>query len=420
MLILSILFILIARARSPVITSILFSRIAILVLLYSSLLAWNTFYLEPIGVGVGVSGGLFHVTLLSQALDCFILGCAMLILLLGSCFFFFTQFFPPPPNTAADGRGVGKNRQGCALKKNNGGSMILLLQHSCNEYPLIILLTTLGMSSFVSSSDLLSMFLSIELQTLALYILATLYRYSEAATSAGLKYFLLGALSSSLLLLGSTLLYAFTGVSSFEGVSMLCYALATPAIQLGLLLIAIALLFKLAAAPFHNWAPDVYEGVPTIVTTWLAIMPKVAILGLLSDLQALGQWGNLLIVSAMISLLIGGVVGVAQYRIKRLLAYSTISHIGFLLLALAIPSAEALEGFLLYLVQYVLTSTNIFCVLVAFGYSAPAGATLDPSVRPKLLATSRGHIDKIIPMIQIKSHPALGVTLAMSLFSMAG
>ena len=308
-------------------------------------------YLEPIGVGLGIYGGLSHVTLLSQAFDTFILACASIILLLGS---------------------------GSTLIRGQHGSRHIA-KGRVAEYPLIILFTTLGMSSLVSSSDLVTLFLSIELQSLALYILATIYRDSEAATSTGLKYFLVGALSSSLILLGACLLYGLTGVSSFEGVYLLCsMAVANSGIHVALVIIGIALLFKVAAAPFHNWAPDVYDGVPTIVTTWLAIMPKIAILAFLGEFQGFTHlgggyetaypiWPNILLVSALLSLVIGGLLGLAQYRIKRLLAYSTISHMGFILLALAIHTPEGIEAYLFYLVQYVLKSTNIFFVLLAFG-----------------------------------------------------
>ena len=421
-----------------------FNRLAILVLLYSSVLAWNMLYLEPIGVGLGILGGLSHVTLLSQAFDTFILACASIILLLGS------------------------------------GSIPVLGQHEpwfepiakgrVAEYPLIILFTTLGMSSLVSSSDLVTLFLSIELQSLALYILATIYRDSEAATSAGLKYFLVGALSSSLILLGSCLLYGLTGVSSFEGIYLLCsMAVANSGIHLALVIIGIALLFKVAAAPFHNWAPDVYDGVPTIVTTWLTIMPKVAILAFLGEFQGFSNlgggyetsypiWPNILLVSALLSLVIGGLLGLAQYRIKRLLAYSTISHMGFILLALAIHTPEGIEAYLFYLVQYVLTSTNIFFVLLAFGnhpygsgsaWDTPSSAgfslfNADPGLRakgppglgaegflPKANCPEDGkkeltknppirYISHISRNSTIQSNPALALTFAITLFSMAG
>lgn len=305
MLLLSILlFSAVVPLTSVHMSSHIFNRLAILVLLYSSVLAWNMLYLEPIGVGLGIYGGLSHVTLLSQAFDTFILICASIILLLGS---------------------------GSISIKNK-----LITKGKVAEYPLIIFFTTLGMSCLVSSNDLVTFFLSIELQSLALYILATIYRDSEAATSAGLKYFLVGALSSSLILLGSCLLYGLTGVSNFEGVYLLCsMAIANSGIQIALVIIGIALLFKVAAAPFHNWAPDVYDGVPTIVTTWLTIMPKVAIFAFLGEFQGfthLGRvyettypiWPNILLISALLSLVIGSLLGLAQYRIKRLLAYSSI------------------------------------------------------------------------------------------------
>jgi NADH-ubiquinone oxidoreductase chain 2 len=445
MLLLSILlFSAIVPLTSVHMSTHVFNRLAILVLLYSSVLAWNMLYLEPIGVGLGILGGLSHVTLLSQAFDTFILACASIILLLGS------------------------------------GSNPVLGQHEpwfepiakgrVAEYPLIILFTTLGMSSLVSSSDLVTLFLSIELQSLALYILATIYRDSEAATSAGLKYFLVGALSSSLILLGSCLLYGLTGVSSFEGIYLLCsMAVANSGIHLALVIIGIALLFKVAAAPFHNWAPDVYDGVPTIVTTWLTIMPKVAILAFLGEFQGFSNlgggygtsypiWPNILLVSALLSLVIGGLLGLAQYRIKRLLAYSTISHMGFILLALAIYTPEGIEAYLFYLVQYVLTSTNIFFVLLAFGNHpygsgsaldtpSPAGFSLfnaDPGLRakgspglgaegilPKANFTEDGKkeltknppirlISHISRNANIQSNPALALTFAITLFSMAG
>src|SRR5436305_7044629 len=445
MLLLSILlFSAIVPLTSVHMSTHVFNRLAILVLLYSSVLAWNMLYLEPIGVGLGILGGLSHVTLLSQAFDTFILACASIILLLGS------------------------------------GSIPVLGQHEpwfepiakgrVAEYPLILLFTTLGMSSLVSSSDLVTLFLSIELQSLALYILATIYRDSEAATSAGLKYFLVGALSSSLILLGSCLLYGLTGVSSFEGIYLLCsMAVANSGIHLALVIIGIALLFKVAAAPFHNWAPDVYDGVPTIVTTWLTIMPKVAILAFLGEFQGFSNlggvyetsypiWPNILLVSALLSLVIGGLLGLAQYRIKRLLAYSTISHMGFILLALAIHTPEGIEAYLFYLVQYVLTSTNIFFVLLDFGnhpygsgsaWDTPSSAgfslfNADPGLRakgppglgaegflPKANCPEDGkkeltknppirYISHISRNVNIQSNPALALTFAITLFSMAG
>jgi NADH-ubiquinone oxidoreductase chain 2 len=417
MLLLSILlFSAVVPLTSVHMSTHVFNRLAILVLLYSSVLAWNMLYLEPIGVGLGIYGGLSHVTLLSQAFDTFILACASIILLLGSG----TRVGPKGGQQDSGFEPIAKGRVA--------------------EYPLIILFTTLGMSSLVSSSDLVTLFLSIELQSLALYILATIYRDSEAATSAGLKYFLVGALSSSLILLGSCLLYGLTGVTSFEGVYLLCsMAVTNSGIQIALVIIAIALLFKIAAAPFHNWAPDVYDGVPTIVTTWLTIMPKVAILAFLGEFQGFTQlgrvyetaypiWPNILLVSALLSLVIGGLLGLAQYRIKRLLAYSTISHLGFILLALATHTPEGIEAYLFYLVQYVLTSTNIFFVLLAFG-NHPYGSAWDTPSSAGSSLFDNAELPKNPPILyishisrnsDIQSNPALALTFAITLFSMAG
>lgn len=391
-----------------------FNRLAILVLLYSSVLAWNMLYIEPIGVGIGIYGGLSHITLLSQAFDTFILICASIILLLGS--------------------------GSLSIREQQDSRFEFIAKGRVAEYPLIIIFTTLGMSSLVSSSDLVTFFLSIELQSLALYILATIYRDSEAATSAGLKYFLVGALSSSLILLGSCLLYGLTGVSSFEGVYLLCsMAITNNGIHIALVIIGIALLFKVAAAPFHNWAPDVYDGVPTIVTTWLAIMPKIAILIFLGEFQGfthLGRvyettypiWPNILLVSALLSLVIGSLLGLAQYRIKRLLAYSTISHMGFILLALAIHTPEGIEAYLFYLVQYVLTSINIFFVLLAFGnhpygstWNTPSSVSFSSFDNTELSKTpSIQYISHISRNSNIQSNPALALTFVITLFSMAG
>jgi NADH-ubiquinone oxidoreductase chain 2 len=435
-----LLTILILSAAMPLssayISSALFNRLAILVLLYSSVLAFNSLYLEPLAVGVAIYGGVSQVTLLSQSFDSFILASGSIILLVAA------GSQPLLRQLASSYEGIPKDRVG--------------------EFPLIILFTTLGMSCLVSSSDLLTLFLSIELLSLPLYILATIFRDSEGATSAGLKYLLLGALSSSLILLGSSLLYGLTGVTSFEGVYLVSsIPVANTPIYLALVIIGIALLFKVAAAPFHNWAPDVYDGVPTIVTTWLAIMPKVAILGFLAEYQGFSHlgalndtgypiWANILLVTALLSLVIGGLVGVAQYRIKRLIAYSAISHIGFMLLALAIHTAEGIEAFLFYLVQYVVTSSNIFFVLLAFGnhpYPTPSpshsplrskGPTRpDQAVPPTATfpyfrypfdngavgaysPTQNQYISHISRYSNIHSNPPLALSLGISLFSMAG
>jgi NADH-ubiquinone oxidoreductase chain 2 len=371
------------------IPAIYFYRITIILLLYSALLSYNSLYVDLIGSGVGVFGGLFQVTTITQSIDLFIYLVGALVLLLSS-------------------RANGLNST--LVNKSKGLSVLA-------EYPLIALFSVLGMSSLISSSDLVSMFLSIELQSFAVYILATIYRESESATSAGLKYFLLGSLSSALILLGSSLLYSFTGLTNFEGLYMLCSTTtANTAIEISVLLIMVGLLFKVSAAPFHNWAPDVYDGVPTVVTTWLTTMPKISFLVFVLEFQGFTQlanwssWTYLLLISSLLSLLVGTIGGLAQYRIKRLLTYSTISHVGFLLLALAINNEESVESFLFYLIQYTLTNVNVFFILVSFGY---------------LLQTKGLSIYSPIQYInqlkgQLKVNPLLGLSLAICLFSMAG
>jgi NADH-ubiquinone oxidoreductase chain 2 len=381
------------------------NRMAIIILLFAAALSYNGLSTECVGSGVGIFSGLYQVTTISQGMDLFIYLVAALVLFMSEKLF----------SDNEDKRNL----------------------RSLPEYSLIVLFTVLGMSSLISSSDLITMFLSIELQSFAVYILATIYRDSESATSAGLKYFLLGSLSSALILLGSGLLYGFTGLTSFSGLYMLCstylntglegsaHGLILPTggsifnihtIEVGILLIGIGLLFKVAAAPFHNWAPDVYDGVPTLVTGWLATMPKISLLVFILEFQGFTQLGNwlswtyLLLISSLLSLIIGTVGGLSQYRIKRLLTFSTISHVGFLLLALAINTEESVESFLFYLIQYTLTNVNVFFILIAFGYLIHSRGTT-PYSPIQYINQLRG---------QLQANPLLGLSFAICLFSMAG
>jgi len=350
MLVLGIFSLMTAVALPNVnISPVLNIRVASIVILYAAALSYNALDIQAIGSGIGIYSGLFQVSPVSQSVDTFIFLLGAIILLPWA-----------PINTVMDGS-IGKNK---IIYK------VFSAVPTITEYPLIVLFTTCGASFLISSLDLVSIYLSIELQSFRVYILATLYRDSELATSAGLKYFLLGGLSSALILLGSVLVYAYTGLTNLEsifallsvgGIENLTSGLG-PCI-IGLAILAVGFLFKVSAAPFHNWSPDVYDGVPTIVTTWLAIMPKISIFVLLLELQSgLGftgaslsllmpengasfdVWKNLLLISSLLSLIIGTVVGLAQYRIKRLFAYSTISHVGFLLLALAVNSEESIES----------------------------------------------------------------------------
>jgi NADH-ubiquinone oxidoreductase chain 2 len=406
MLVLGIFSLMMAVALPTVrISPILLIRVTSIILLFAAALSFNASYIQAIGSGVGIYSGLFQVTSFSQVVDTFIFLIAAFVILPWAP----AKFGANVVSTTATSTAV----------------------PSIPEYALIILFTTCGASFLVSSADLVSMYLSIELQSFAVYILAALYRDSESATSAGLKYFLLGGLSSGLILLGSALVYAYTGLTSFEGIYSLLSVTTladsiTGPVTIGLTITVVGFLFKIAAAPFHNWAPDVYDGTPTIVTTWLTIMPKISILVFLLELQTglsgvtltlpfvtegFSVWKNLLLISSMLSLIIGTVVGLAQFRIKRLFAYSTISHVGFLLLALAINTEESIESFIFYLVQYSITNLNAFLILLAFGY-----------VISQARATSQGTDIQFISELkgQFRSNPLLGLSLATCLFSMAG
>src|SRR6478609_4752159 len=397
MLVLGIFSLMTAVALPNVkISPILLTRVASIVLLYAAALSFNALDIQAIGSGVSIYSGLFQVTSVSQSIDTFIFTIGALILL------------PWAPITNA------------VMSQARG---VFTAVPTIAEYPLVILFAVCGSSFLVSSADLVSVYLSIELQSFAVYILATLYRDSESATSAGLKYFLLGGLSSGLILLGSALVYAYTGLTNLEsifsilsvgGVDNLTSGLG-PCIM-GLIILVVGFLFKVSAAPFHNWAPDVYDGVPTVVTTWLTTMPKIAFLVFILEFQGFTQlanwssWTYLLLISSLLSLLVGTIGGLAQYRIKRLLTYSTISHVGFLLLALAINNEESVESFLFYLIQYSLTNINVFFILVAFGYLLGSkGLSIYSPIQ--LINQLKG---------QFKVNPLLGLSLAICLFSMAG
>lgn len=411
------------------ITPSLFNRITSVVLIYSALLSFNGLYVESLASGVGIYSGLFHVTTVSLGVETFLLFVGSLILL---------GWAP-----VTQGRPAGLTSVQPSIP-------------TISEYSLMILFTSMGATLLLSSSDLVSMYLSIELQSFAVYILATLYRNSESATSAGLKYFLLGGLSSALILLGTALIYSYTGLTQFESIYSLVQVTGTEefagtsitnGISFGLLLIGIGFLFKVAAAPLHNWAPDVYDGVPTIVTSWLTTMPKISIFVFLLELQSglegsfeslsvilddnsINIWKNLLLTASLLSLIIGTIVGLSQYRIKRLLAYSTISHVGFLLLALAINTEESIESFLFYLIQYSLTNVNTFLILLAFGYmisnikSNYGFSSRVDSSNGKTIRTypaADGDIQFIEELKgQFKENPLLALSLAICLFSMAG
>ncbi|OSC96162.1 NADH dehydrogenase subunit 2 [Trametes coccinea BRFM310] len=398
MIFLSILILIVAIALPSVnqnIRTILYVRISSIIFIYAGALAFNAFYIQSIGSGIGIYSGLFQVTVISQLLDTFIFLIGGLILISWPSYSSKINVIDRLPNV--------------------------------REYSLIVLFSSLGASLLVSSADLISMYLSIELQSFGVYILSTLYRDSESATSAGLKYFLLGSLSSCFILLGSGIVYTYSGLTQLESIYNLISVSENiqilQGITFGIVLIIVGYLFKISAAPLHNWAPDVYDDSPTIVTIWLTIMPKISILIFLLEIQS--QIGNslltifslslknLLLISSLLSLLIGTIVGLSQSKIKRLLAYSTISHIGFILLALAINTEQSIDSFLFYIVQYSLTNLNTFLILIALGYVLKNNSQtiLESFQDIKYINELKG---------LFFNHPILSLSLTICLFSMAG
>jgi NADH-ubiquinone oxidoreductase chain 2 len=447
MIFISILTLIVAKALPSLnikLSPVYFTRISAIIFLYAGALSFNTLYIQSIGSGIGIYSGLFHVTQVSQLIEVFLLVIGSLILIA----------WPLIQNT---------------------GNISKIVNSYSTDYSLIVLFSTLGSCLLISCSDLISMYLSIELQSFGLYILSTLYRESESSTSAGLKYFLLGGLSSCIILLGSGLIYAYTGLTNFESIYSLIsvceYNYIVQGLSLGLILIVVGFLFKIAAAPLHNWSPDVYDDTPTIVTIWLTIMPKIAILILLLELytqignivgettiiintsgyaeiiqnlnlstisnisnitsQSINKiFGensmyilkNLLLISSLLSLIIGTVVGLAQTRIKRLLAYSTISHIGFILLALAINTEQSIDSLIFYIIQYTLTNLNIFLIIIALGYIIKKGSYSNKNNSNYTLYSGDEKDIKFISEFksQFFFNPILSLSLAVCLFSMAG
>ena len=238
------------------------------------------------------------------------------------------------------------------------------------EYPVLILFATLGMSIMVSSGDFLTLYVGLELNSLAAYVLAAFLRNDTRSAEAGLKYFVLGGLASGILLYGISLLYGFTGTTGFTAMNgALSGELGTGAL-FGIVFVLAGLAFKIAAAPFHMWTPDVYQGAPTPVTTFFATAPKVAAVALTARvaLEVFGgqsdAWRQIVIVAALLSIIIGALGAIGQENLKRLLAYSSINNVGFILLGLAVATAAGASAMLVYLFIYVAMSLGSFVALL--------------------------------------------------------
>lgn len=411
--------------------SILFSRVVIKSLLFCSFLAFNNLFTKPLEKGIGIYGGLFNITTFTQTFNIFIFLISATILVL-------TAFYPRKV-FIKEHSSLYKLLTSKLTYNKNTISNKTSEQFRIIEYALIIVFILCGAVFLISTGDLISVFLSIELQSYGLYILSTLYRDSESATASGLTYFLLGGLSSCFILLGSALLYVNSGttnldniyvissISEIENLPALTYWYQPHYLHLSLIILFVGFLFKVSAAPFHFWSPDVYDGIPTIVTTYVAIIAKISIFAFFLELVFYTEysylnftWKSILLLSSLFSLIIGSVLGLTQFRIKRLFAYSTISHVGFILLALSINKAESIQAYIFYILQYSISNLNAFIILVTIGFSLYLYVYKEKEYK-NLVDVNNSPIQLIN---QIKGYfyinPYIAISLAITLFSFVG
>jgi len=275
------------------------------------------------------------------------------------------------------------------------------------EYPIIILASVLGMLIMISSYDLIIFYLGLELQSLCLYILAAFKREDEKSTEAGLKYFILSALATGLLLYGCSLVYGFTGSTNFEVIAANLDYENSGAV-FGIVFIIIGLAFKVSAVPFHMWTPDVFEGSPTSVTTFFALVPKVAALTVfirfmyVPFINAVEQWQTIIIFLSIASMTFGAVAAIGQHNIKRLMAYSSIGHMGYALAGLSTATNEGVQSTIVYLMIYLIMSLGAFaCIL--------------------MMRRENTYFENIKDLSGLsKNHPTLALAFLVILFSLAG
>lgn len=277
------------------------------------------------------------------------------------------------------------------------------------EFPILVTFATLGMLMMVSANDLLSLYIGLELQSLSLYVVASFQRDSIRSTESGLKYFVLGALSSGLLLYGCSLIYGFSGTTQFDTLALALTGEDTSkGLIVGIVFLIAALAFKVSAVPFHMWTPDVYEGAPTPVTAFFAVAPKIAamalflrtMLGPFGDLVA--DWGQVIWLVSVASMLLGAFAAIAQSNIKRLMAYSSIGHIGYALMGLAAGNEEGLKGVLIYLAIYLIMNVGVFACILS-------------------MKVQNRMVENITDLAGLgKSNPAMAILLMVLMFSMAG
>jgi NADH-quinone oxidoreductase subunit N len=275
------------------------------------------------------------------------------------------------------------------------------------EYPLLLLFSVLGMFLMISSNDLISFYLGLELQSLALYILASIDKDNLKSNESGIKYFVLSALSSGLLLYGCSLLYGFTGSTNFEEINLKTDLDNTGAI-FAMVFILVGLAFKVSAVPFHMWTPDVYEGSPSSVTSFFAVVPKVAGIAILIRFvqipfeQLIGQWKSILVFMALASMILGAVAAIGQTNIKRLIAYSSIGHVGYALAGISTGTVTGYSSSIAYISIYVIMNLGVFgCIF--------------------LMKKDGKYCEDINDLAGIsKQNPLLAISFLIIMFSLAG
>jgi NADH-quinone oxidoreductase subunit N len=278
------------------------------------------------------------------------------------------------------------------------------------EYPVLVLLSTAGMMVMISANDLISLYLGLELQNLGLYVVASFQRDQVRSTEAGLKYFVLGALSSGMLLYGASMVYGFAGTTNFDA---LAHGFETAeAVSIGLLVgivfVAVGLAFKVAAVPFHMWTPDVYEGAPTPATAFFSVAPKMAAMALFIRVMVtpfgplIDQWQQIIWAIAVASMILGALAAINQRNIKRLMAYSSIGHVGYALIGLAAGSEAGVRGILIYMAIYLFMNVGTFAVILCMRRDGRMVEAIED-----LAGLSR-------------TQPALALALGIFMFSMAG
>jgi NADH-quinone oxidoreductase subunit N len=275
------------------------------------------------------------------------------------------------------------------------------------EFAVLVMLSTVGMMILISAGDLIALYLGLELMSLALYVVAASHRDNAKSTEAGLKYFVLGALSSGMLLYGASLIYGFTGTVSFAGIATEAKA-GNIGLMFGLVFLLAGLCFKVSAVPFHMWTPDVYEGAPTPVTAFFASAPKVAAIAVFVRVtltafpEITAQWQQIVVFVSIASMALGSFAAIGQKNIKRLLAYSSIGHMGFALVGLASGTVEGAQGVLVYIAIYLVMTLGMFSIILA-------------------MKRNGEHVETIADFAGLaRTNPLMAFFMAMLLFSLAG